>query len=217
MRWASSATTLPPLALIPRRWFVASGPKQQSSTTGTELAFPVPTSDRRLPVRALLALGLALATGAAAGWYYLAGEGGVSAATLAVIPRYLGPQYLGPRYLESIAEQAVALAPDGLKKLVATAAPGATAPLQPVDRLTPMPGDGRIMLRALAEVSFLVKDGSGAVLLNRIMQPGESWVAPARSDLILTTGNAGETEILVDGTPVGGPGGEGRCHPGNPA
>ena len=41
------------------------------------------------------------------------------------------------------------------------------------------------------------------------MQPGESWTVPRHAGLVLTTGNAGGTELLVDGRPappLGSPG-----------
>jgi len=45
----------------------------------------------------------------------------------------------------------------------------------------------------------MVKDHSGTVLLNRTMKAGETWPVPPRTDLLLTAGNAGGTDILVDG------------------
>ncbi len=65
--------------------------------------------------------------------------------------------------------------------------------------MAPGARDSRIVLRANAEVWILLKDRSGAVLLNRVLKPGETWSVPPRPDLLLTTGNAGGTEILVDG------------------
>jgi cytoskeleton protein RodZ len=44
-----------------------------------------------------------------------------------------------------------------------------------------------------------VRDKSGQVLLNRVLRGGESWAVPDRPALLLTTGNAGGTELLVDG------------------
>jgi cytoskeleton protein RodZ len=55
------------------------------------------------------------------------------------------------------------------------------------------------VLRASADAWLLVKDRSGTVLLNRVLRTGETWPVPPRSDLLLTTGNAGGTEIIVDG------------------
>ena len=57
---------------------------------------------------------------------------------------------------------------------------------------------------------MLVKDRSGAVLLNRVLKAGETWPVPPRPDLLLTTGNAGGTEIVVDGAPTPSLGGPGR-------
>jgi cytoskeleton protein RodZ len=64
------------------------------------------------------------------------------------------------------------------------------------------------VLRAQAETWVQVRAGQGGqVLLNRVLQPGESWTAPAREGLLLSTGNAGGLEMLVDGQPVPGLGG----------
>lgn len=67
----------------------------------------------------------------------------------------------------------------------------------------------RIVLSANADAWLLVHDKSGQVLLNRVLHPGETWPVPQTADLTLTTGNAGGTDILVDGVampPLGGPG-----------
>ncbi len=37
------------------------------------------------------------------------------------------------------------------------------------------------------------------MLLNRVMRGGETWPVPKGAALLLTTGNAGGTELLVDG------------------
>jgi cytoskeleton protein RodZ len=60
--------------------------------------------------------------------------------------------------------------------------------------------EGRVVLRAKADTWLQVRDRqTGAVLLNRVLRPGESWAVPAREGLLLHTGNAGGLEILVDG------------------
>lgn len=63
------------------------------------------------------------------------------------------------------------------------------------------PGEGRIVLRAKADSWIQVRDRDGSlVLLNRILRAGESWTVPAMSGaLVMTTGNAGGTEMVVDG------------------
>ena len=48
-----------------------------------------------------------------------------------------------------------------------------------------------------------VRDRQGNVLLNRVLRNGETWPVPggaaSKGLLMLTTGNAGGTELLVDG------------------
>lgn len=59
--------------------------------------------------------------------------------------------------------------------------------------------ENRILLRANAEAWMQVKDRGGSILLNRTMKPGDTWPVPRQDNLVLTTGNAGGTEILLDG------------------
>ena len=47
------------------------------------------------------------------------------------------------------------------------------------------------------------------MLLNRLMRAGETWTVPKEPGLLLTTGNAGATEILLDGVPAAPLGGRG--------
>ena len=56
------------------------------------------------------------------------------------------------------------------------------------------------MLAATADAWVQVRDRGGQVLLNRILHAGETWAVPAQPNLLLTTGNAGGTELVVDGT-----------------
>jgi cytoskeleton protein RodZ len=89
----------------------------------------------------------------------------------------------------------------------------AAAGLSPVPAaVTPAPpaaDASRIVLRATADAWMQVKDHSGAILLNKILKAGDSWPVPPRTDLLLTTGNAGGTDIEVDGTPIPSLGGSG--------
>ncbi|MBS0561229.1 MAG: helix-turn-helix domain-containing protein [Proteobacteria bacterium] len=91
-----------------------------------------------------------------------------------------------------------------------TAAPGGAASANQAAGLPPMPDGTRIVLRAKSDAWIQVRDrASGQVLLNRTLHPGETWPVPAKPGLLLTTGNAGGTEILVDGAvsaALGGPG-----------
>ena len=52
-----------------------------------------------------------------------------------------------------------------------------------------------------------VRTQSGSVVFSRILHAGETWPVPDKSGLLLTTGNAGGTELIHDGVtsqPLGG-------------
>jgi len=76
-----------------------------------------------------------------------------------------------------------------------------------VDPLNP---DGaRIVLRFTGDTWVQVKERGGQPLLTKVMKSGDIFPVPTRANLVLTTGNAGRVEILVDGAIVpslGGPG-----------
>lgn len=87
------------------------------------------------------------------------------------------------------------------------AASGLSASVAPA---APLAADAsRVVVRASADAWLLVKDRSGAILLNRTLKAGENWPVPPRPDLLLTTGNAGGTDLLVDGAPTPSLGGSG--------
>jgi cytoskeleton protein RodZ len=57
----------------------------------------------------------------------------------------------------------------------------------------------RIVVRASADAWLMVRERGGAILLNRTLKLGETWPVPPRPNLVMTTGNAGGTELVVDG------------------
>lgn len=60
----------------------------------------------------------------------------------------------------------------------------------------------RLVLHAKSDAWVQVRAKGGPVLLNKILKTGESWPVPAQPGLLLNTGNAGGTELLVDGAPA---------------
>jgi cytoskeleton protein RodZ len=66
----------------------------------------------------------------------------------------------------------------------------------------PAAPQSRIVLSATADAWMQVRDKAGPVLLNRVLHAGESWPVPTQPNLLLTVGNAGGTDILVDGAPM---------------
>ena len=79
------------------------------------------------------------------------------------------------------------------------AAAATTMPPMGAVQTPPATDQPRIVLGATADAWLLVRDKSGQVLLNRVLHAGETWPVPAQPNLTLTTGNAGGTEVLVDG------------------
>ena len=74
----------------------------------------------------------------------------------------------------------------------------------------PAPDLSQVVLKATADAWMQVRDRSGGgVLLNRILHSGDTWAVPSRPNLVLTTGNAGGTEIVVGNVTVQVPGGSG--------
>jgi cytoskeleton protein RodZ len=196
----------------------------------TELVFPIPMPQRGLPAGAILLLGIVLAIGAYTGWYRLSGEGRLPAETVVAIPERLAPlaeQALPPPPAEISPAEAprvalagaappiVSIPPDEPPVPVATASAGSAQ----AATVPPVAAESRLVLHASADAWIMLKDRSGAVLLNRVLKTGETWPVPPRPDLLLTTGNAGGTEILVDGVvapPLGGSGGVRRDLPLDP-
>ncbi len=205
----------------------------------TVLTFPVPVPERGVPAGAVVLLGVILAVGVYVGWYRLSGEGRLPAETSAPIPAQLAPlaQQAIPPSLPSppttmvaqapAAQPAGAVTPSGLQQgpgaadeastSIAMAAPpvpaisptqAAAAPAPPTFT-QPSADQSRIILRASADAWVQVRDRSGTILLNRILHAGDAWEVPPKPNLLLTTGNAGGTDLMVDGTLTPSLGGNG--------
>ncbi|MGH7121947.1 MAG: RodZ domain-containing protein [Acetobacteraceae bacterium] len=103
------------------------------------------------------------------------------------------------RAATSVAPSAAARAGSPLAAVSVLAPPAQAAPM----------ASGRIVVRVTAESWIEVKDANGTVIFTKLMQPGETWTAPQEPGLTLTTGNAGGTQLVVDGKvsePLGAPG-----------
>ena len=148
----------------------------------TELTFPAPVPDRGMPAGAVVLLGLLIAVVAYAGWYRYTGERG-PAQIVAEVPERL-----------ALLTAPAVTAPE--PPPVAAPVPDIAAPVSVA--LPPAP-DARIVLRSRADSWMQVREKQGAILFNRVLRVGESWAVPARPNLLLTTGNAGGTELVVDG------------------
>jgi len=131
---------------------------------------------------------------------------------MAPVTRQTASTELPPPPVPSIAPSsaAAAVSPTGYAQTSVPSVPPVTvATITPA--AVPMPPQGvdaakldgpRIVLRAKADAWMQVREKGGQVLLNRVLRSGETWQVPPKSTLLLTTGNAGGTELLVDGQPT---------------
>jgi cytoskeleton protein RodZ len=60
----------------------------------------------------------------------------------------------------------------------------------------------RVVLRANIDTWVEVAAAEGAPVLSRLMREGETFVVPSRPGLMMTTGNAGGIDILIDGKAI---------------
>ncbi len=198
-----------------RRFREASGP---NAGRKTDLVFPEPVPDRGVPAGAVILVGVVLALGAYVGWYQWSGSGTRTVDAVPPPPPAIEQALREGSPPETVPEPPAAAAPSPTSA-VAAQAPGLpgrpappvligppvpTAPVPtPVAAAVPAPaaGEGRVLLRAkAAEVWIQVRERQGGpVLVNRVLRPGEAWQVPAKDGLLLSTGNAGGLEVLVDG------------------
>ncbi len=188
----------------------------------TELEFPVPLPDRSIPAGAVVALGVILAIGAYVGWYRLSADAPPQSDTVPAVPERLAPlaersapiapstsmpvkeapapafSYEPPQGGPAVPPSQAAAA-SAVPPAPQAVAPTAEAPAPAAVPSPPANGEGRIVLRAKTDSWMQVREPKGAVLLNRVLPAGETWPVPSRPNLVLTTGNAGGTEVLVDG------------------
>ncbi len=210
---------------VSRRFRAEAGEVNQK----TRLSFPAPVPQRGVPAGAVVLLGLLIAAGAYLGWYRYSGSDEAMAISPATPPperlAAMARQTQSPQVasiLPAIPPPAAAKAPlppaaanaplppaaanTPLPPALATPAPAIAAPAPvpaaiapPAPVAVPAAAATRFGLRAKSGGFVLVKERLGKTLLRRVMEPGETWPVPAAPDLLLTTTNAGDLELLVDG------------------
>jgi cytoskeletal protein RodZ len=70
-------------------------------------------------------------------------------------------------------------------------------------------GQSRIQIRATQDSWIQVRDGTGDLLMTRVLRPGDIYRVPDKAGLKMQTGNAGGLQVSVDGaqgTAMGTPG-----------
>ena len=196
----------------------------------TELTFPVPVPARGVPAGALVLLGVVLAVGVYVGWYRLSGDGRLPAETSTLIPARLAPlaeqavPMSVPPLLPTLAQTSkrpAAPAEDPVQRQTVAEADAVVLPAPAVSptqaAAAPAPAaigatpadQAHIVLRANADAWIQVRDRSGTILLNRTLHAGDTWEVPPKSNLLMTTGNAGGTDLIVNGAVAPSLGGSG--------
>ncbi len=99
--------------------------------------------------------------------------------------------------------------PQGVALAVVAPPPPAPVPMPPRGIDATRIDGPRIVLRAKTDAWIQVREKGGQVLLNRVLRAGETWQVPTKGALLMTTGNAGGTELLVDGAATPSLGGDG--------
>ena len=172
----------------------------------TKLSFPAPVPDRGIPAGAVVLLGVVLVVAAYVGWYRFSGDRGPQVQAIQPVPERLKPLdgTSSPVILPAPPVPVLVPASPQLAGVPVPNAQTAAAPAAP-----PAPDGGRMIVRARAEAWVQVRDKAGPVVFNRTMRAGETWPIPNKPGLLLTVGNAGGTDVLIDGVPSASLGAEG--------
>lgn len=178
----------------------------------TALVFPEPVPERGFPAGVTILAGAALLIGSYVAWYSWSGTGDRSVDAVPAVPARLEPaardgEALRPPQAQASAPQAQtpvqptpSLPPLPVPVQVPVQVPAPPASAAPATPAPPPADANRIVLRFKGDAWTQVRDArSGQVLLNQVMRAGESFPVPNREGLLLTTGSAQNTEIVVDG------------------
>ena len=193
-----------------------------------DLTFPAPVPQRGVPAGAVVLLGVVIAVGAYAAWYKFSGDMRPPPVVVPAVPErletqaeraappsnpspqvasILPPPSVGTPLASPAAPAPAAVSPQAAAPVVAPSPAPSVATVAPPAPAAP--DASRIVLRFTADAWTQVREKNGAVLLNRVMRAGDTWPVPKGQALQMTTGNAGGTEIVVDGVAAGPMGGAG--------
>jgi len=181
-----------------------------------ELSFPAPVPERGVPAGAVILLGVLIAAGAYIGWYKFSADHRADPG-VSPVPERLAPLADRTTPPSTLSPQVASILPPPTPPTQAAASPAplpaaappplplpvpvpvAVTPPPPPPAAAPPKDANRITLHFKSDAYVQVREKQGPVLLNRVMRAGDTWPVPNERDLLLTTGNAGGTEILVDG------------------
>jgi cytoskeleton protein RodZ len=180
-----------------------------------ELKFLAPVPDRGVPTGAIALLGVVLVLAGYGLWYLHTEKERRMAAAVPSVPVELAPLAVPPKPPAppaaptmpptAIAPQAATVTPPP----AATVVPFATSPATEVTPTAPQtmqpaaaPGatadNGQVIL-ATGDSWVEVSDATGNILFSKVLHAGDSWPVPDEAGLTMTAGNAGGTEIVING------------------
>jgi cytoskeleton protein RodZ len=194
----------------------------------TELVFPQPLSEGRLPSGLVMAVSILLAGGAYGLWYTHTATDRIAIPRVEAVPAQLAPATPATQAeAATVAPQvpapvtpppaaAVSPAPPPPPTAEAPASPATSAPPPQIAAVSPQAappvaeaasqtprqyGDNAspILIRATGDSWLQIRDPSGSVVFSRILRAGESYGAPSQPGHVLATGSAGMLDIFVDG------------------
>lgn len=177
----------------------------------SDLTFPEPVSESRVPRGGLVIIALLLAVAAYGGWYYLSTRDMSIADMVPSVPN----DFPGApaNEMANLPPEIADLAPPPPSSTAASE----MADSQPPESATPPDSgprlygegneDARIVLRARGDSWVQIRAADDSLVMTRTLRSGDSYRVPNQSGLKLMTGNAGALDILVDNqaTPSLGP------------
>ena len=172
-----------------------------------ELKFLAPVPDRGVPTGAIALIGVLLVLAGDGLWYLHTSQERRLAAAVPSVPVELAPLAVPPKP----ATPPPAPVPVGTPPVTATA-PAATPAPAPMATTTPAPAaaplaapgpaatpDTGQMIIATGDSWVEVNDATGNILFSKVLHAGDSWPVPDEAGLTMTAGNAGGTEIAING------------------
>jgi cytoskeleton protein RodZ len=183
------------------RRFRAAGCFGEASQIGLKVLAPVP--ERGVP-RGVVSLAGVLAVLIAYGfWYHYSDNTWRQTAAVRPVPAELAPLALPP-VVKPASEESQAASPSPAQPEAAAPAPAPAAspapPAAPAAPPAPQPEAGMV-ITATQDAWVQVQDPTGNILFSKVLHAGDSWPVPQMPGLTMTTGNAGGTEIITNGTP----------------
>jgi cytoskeleton protein RodZ len=172
-----------------------------------ELKFLAPVPDRGVPTGAIALLGVLLVLVGYGLWYLHTEKERRLAAAIPSVPVELAPLAVPPKppTPPPVPVQAAAQKPAPAPVAANAAAPALSAATlgtssAPQPAAAPVAtGDTGQMIVATGDSWVEVNDATGNILFSKVLHAGDSWPVPDEAGLTMTAGNAGGTEIAING------------------